>query len=323
MAVLDEDHQTSNHQGGSDSTGSTFVGRKREFEELSRGLDEALAGSGRMFLIAGEPGIGKTRLADELAQYGGIRGVQAIWGRCWEGEGAAAYWPWRQIVRTCLRIGNASTLIAELGSCASDLAVIAPEARNYIPKDPEPAPLPNDPEQARFRLFDSFSTFLNLAAINCPLLMVLEDLHAADLSSLMLLRFLSRSLNDSGILIVGTYRDADLRQAQARADLLGQLASDSTRISLGGLDQDEVRVLLKGEIGPSVDSKTVSAIYNATGGNPLFVKEISRLAIVPSGSPFDAKTLPNGVRAAIHRHLSPLSTDAKQVLSVASVIGRW
>ncbi len=320
MAILNDDREEPSRQVRPE-TRSIFVGREREFEELRRGLEEALSGNGRMFLVAGEPGIGKTRLANELAQHGAGRGVQSIWGRCWEGGGAAAYWPWRQIIRTCLRFRNASTLVAELGSCANDLEVVAPEARNYIAKDLEAAPLPTDPEQARFRLFDSFSTFLNLAAINRPLLIVLEDLHAADLSSLFFLRFLSRNLNDSGILIVGTYRDAELRQAQARADLLGQLASDSSRISLNGLNEDEVQILLREEIGPNVDSKAVSAIYNATGGNPLFVKEISRCAIVPGGPAFNAKMMPNGVRAAIQRHLSPLSTEARQVLSVASVIG--
>ena len=184
-----EHHDAPRNHSQSENTGSTFVGRKREFEELRRSLDETLVGSGRLFLIAGEPGIGKTRLADELAQYGVGRGVQAIWGRCWEGGGASAYWPWRQIVRTCLRMKNASMLVDELGSCANDLGIVVPEARNYTATGIVTSPLPSDPEQARFRLFDSVSTFLNLAAINHPLLILLEDLHAADLSSLLLLRF--------------------------------------------------------------------------------------------------------------------------------------
>ena len=321
MVRLNDEHEVPANQVRTESTGSTFVGRKREFEELRRGLDDVLAGNGRLFLIAGEPGIGKTRLADELAQAAVGRGVQPIWGRCWEGGGASAYWPWRQVIRTRLRMGNVSPLIAELGSCATDLAIIAPEAQTYIAKDLAAAPLPNDPEQARFRLFDSLSTFLNLAAIGHPLIILLEDLHASDLPSLLLLRFVARSLSDSGILIVGTYRDAELRQAQARAELLGQLASDSSRISLRGLTENEVHDLLKGDLGPSVDSNAVAAIYNATGGNPLFVKELSRLAIVPGGDP-SKLAMPNGVRAAIQRHLSPLSTAARQVLSVASVIGR-
>ena len=310
---------------GSYGKRSDFVGRHREIEDLRRGLEDALSGAGRLYLIAGEPGIGKTRLADELAHKASSRGVQAIWGRCWEGGGATAYWPWRQIVRTCLRAGNGSKLLAEMGSCAHDLTYVAPEARDHIPAGREIAPLPSDPEQARFRLFDSVSTFLNLVSTNHPLLILLEDLHAADLSSLLLLRFVARGLSDSGILMVGTYRDAELRQLKAQADLLGLLASDSHRISLRGLTEEEVRELLKIDDGP-VDPKTVAAIHRATNGNPLFVNEILRLAVtsgfIERDVPFDRILIPNGVRAAIHRHLTPLSDSAKHALTRASVIGR-
>jgi eukaryotic-like serine/threonine-protein kinase len=81
---------------------ATFVGRARELAELRAGLDDAIDGRGRLFLLAGEPGIGKTRLADELARLAGARGVQVVWGRCWEGSGAPAYWPIIQVVRACV-----------------------------------------------------------------------------------------------------------------------------------------------------------------------------------------------------------------------------
>ena len=305
---------------------SDFVGRHREIEDLRKGLQDALSGTGRLFLIAGEPGIGKTRLADELARNATSRGVQAVWGRCWEGGGAAAYWPWRQIVRSCLKAGNGAKLIAEMGSCAHDLTYVAPEARDHIPDGCATAPLPRDPEQARFRLFDSVSTFLNLVSTNHPLLLVLEDLHAADLSSLLLLRFVARNLGDSGILMVGTYRDAELRQLKAHADLLGQLASDSHRISLRGLTEEEVHEMLKIDRGQQVDPKTVSRVYRATNGNPLFVSEILRLTVtsglIEKSTPFDRILIPNGVRAAMHRHLAPLSGPAKLALTTASIIGR-
>jgi predicted ATPase len=305
---------------------SDFVGRHREIEELNKGLEDVLSGAGRLFLLAGEPGIGKTRLADELAHNASSRGVRSVWGRCWEGGGAAAYWPWRQIVRSCLRAGNGAKLLAEMGSCAHDLTYIAPEARDLIPASIEIAPLPGDPEQARFRLFDSVFTFLNLVSTTHPLLILLEDLHAADLSSLLLLRFVARNLGDSGILMLGTYRDAELRQLKAQADLLGQLASDSHRISLQGLAENEVRDLLEIDHESHVDPKTVAAVYRATNGNPLFVSEILRLTLtsglVESGAPFDRILIPNGVRAAIHRHLAPLSAAARQVLTTASIIGR-
>ncbi len=306
---------------------SGFVGRTRELQDLRDSLDGALSGAGRLYLIAGEPGIGKTRLADELVRYANERGVLAIWGRCWEGGGASAYWPWRQIVRGCLRTGDASRLIAEMGSCAHDLTNVAPEAREYISEGHEMAPLPSDPEQARFRLFDSVATFLRLVSTYRPLVVLLEDLHAADLPSLLLLRFVARNLSDAGILMVGTYRDAELRQATTQAELLGQLASDSLRISLRGLNADEVRELLKIEHGEKIADETISAVYQATDGNPLFVHEISRSTLAQevleakhTGS--NTLLIPKGVRAAIERHLAPLSNAAKQALTTASVIGR-
>jgi len=206
---------------------ASFVGRTREIRDLHDSIDGVLSGAGRLYLIAGEPGIGKTRLADELARFASERGVHPVWGRCWEGGGASAYWPWRQIIRSCLRGRDASRLVSEMGSCAHDLTIVAPEARDFIAADREMAPLPSDPDQARFRLFDSIATFLRLVSTYRPLLVLLEDLHAADLPSLLLLRFVARNLNDAGILIVATYRDAELRQAGAHADLLGQLASES------------------------------------------------------------------------------------------------
>ncbi|MBV8810924.1 MAG: AAA family ATPase, partial [Acidobacteriaceae bacterium] len=136
-----------------------FVGRERELLELRQGLTDALAAKGRFFLISGEPGIGKTHLAEELAREARVRGARVIWGRCWAGDGAPAYWPWIQIVRSCLADDDSTHIENLLTSEASQVADLVPElaqVRRPSAVAPKLHTLPSsDPEQARFRLFDS------------------------------------------------------------------------------------------------------------------------------------------------------------------------
>src|SRR6266851_6193342 len=116
----------------------TFVGRERELAELRAGLEDAICGRGRLFLISGEPGIGKTRLADEIANHAASRGTRVVWGRCWEGGGAPAYWPWIQVIRACVANLGPEQAMAILGSegapnVAQDIAQIVPELRQSFP----------------------------------------------------------------------------------------------------------------------------------------------------------------------------------------------
>jgi predicted ATPase len=173
-----------------------FVGREAELAALTADLEAALAGRGGMVLLAGEPGIGKTRLAEELAAQASARGVLVLWGRCWEGEGAPAFWPWVQVVRAYVQTSDPAALRQDMGAGAADIAQIVPTVGECLPD--LPAPPPTEPEAARFRLFDSLAGFLRAAAARRPLLLVLDDLHWADAPSLALLRFLSRELEDAG-----------------------------------------------------------------------------------------------------------------------------
>src|SRR5882724_2765600 len=143
-----------------------FVGRERELAELRAGLDDALVGRGRLVLLVGEPGVGKSRTADELATQAAERGAEVLVGRCYEGEGAPAYRPWIQVVRAYMNEREPSVLMAEMGPCATDIAQIVPALRDRLPELHTPPPL--EPEQARFRLFDSFTTFLKTAASRRP-----------------------------------------------------------------------------------------------------------------------------------------------------------
>lgn len=181
-----------------DSRNDIFIGRQREMAELEAGLDSALAGRGRLILLAGEPGIGKTRMARELVTRARRSGSQVFWGWCYEREGAPPYWPWVQPIQSYILNADPGTLRADMGRGAGDIAELIPEIREKLP-GLEPSPI-LDPQQTRFRLFDSIATFLKNVAQHQSLILVMDDLHWADIPSLLLLEFLSRQIDDSRIL---------------------------------------------------------------------------------------------------------------------------
>ncbi len=176
---------------------SGFVGREREMGELNKALDEALSGQGRLVMLVGEPGIGKTRTAQELASRAEAQGAQVLWGRCYEGEGAPPYWPWVQTLRVWVERSNADTLQSQMRASAANIAEIVPELRDKLPDlNPPPA---LEPESARFRLFDSIATFFKNASRSNPIVLVLDDLHWADRSSLLLLEFVAQEIANSSL----------------------------------------------------------------------------------------------------------------------------
>ncbi len=190
------------------SLGGAFVGRRREMAELTAALDDAFTGQGRIVMLAGEPGIGKTRTAQELATLAEQLGAQVLWGRCYEEAGAPPYWPWVQPLRAYVQQTGAEQLGAEMGPGAAAIAEIVVEIRAKLPDLETPPDL--EPESARFRLFDSISTFLKNGSHSQPLMLVLDDLHWADKSSLLLLEFLALEIAGSSLLVIGTFRDVEL-----------------------------------------------------------------------------------------------------------------
>jgi tetratricopeptide (TPR) repeat protein len=304
------------------------VGRERELRELEAGLEDALSGRGRLFLIGGEPGIGKSRLADELATLAKERGARVLWGRCWEAGGAPAYWPWVQSIRSYMRNCDPDTLVAQLGGGASDLAQVFPELREIITGLSAPPSL--DPEGARFRLFDSTSRFLINASKVQPLVFVLDDLHAADAPSLVLLRFLAGELADAHILIVGAYRDEELERDHALTETLAELGREQVtrNIRLLGLSQPDVAQFIDATAGIAPPESLVVAVHNETEGNPLFVVEVIGFLASEGqlrasvGSPPTRVAIPPRIREVIGRRLNRLSEDCTRILTLASVIGR-
>jgi DNA-binding SARP family transcriptional activator/tetratricopeptide (TPR) repeat protein len=308
-----------------ESSRGAFLGRERELAELVGGLDDAVAGRGRLFLLAGEPGIGKSRLAEELTAEARARGAPVLVGRCWEAGGAPAYWPWVQALRAYVREADPGQLRAELGDGAADLAQLLPELRALLPDLAEP-PVPES-EGARFRLFDAASSFLVSAAKARPVVIVLDDLHAADKPSLLLLQFVARELGESRLLIVGAYRDIDPTLADPLRTTLTELAREpvARSLELAGLGQADVARFLELAAQGASAADLAPAVHAETEGNPLFVGEIVRLLAAerrldePTTAPL---AIPQSVREVIGRRLRHLSASCNELLVLASVLGR-
>jgi len=301
-----------------------FVGREPELAELMAGLDDAVAGHGRLFLLQGEPGIGKSRLADELMSRANARGARVLAGRCWEAGGAPAYWPWTQSLRAYVRSADPAALRRQLGG-VSEVAQIIPELRELF--SGLPAPERAESEAARFRLFDSTASFLKEVSAERVLALVLDDLHAADEPSLLLLRYVASVLGDSRILIVGTFRDLDPTVSDPLESTLVELAREpvTRRVHLSGLSRDEVGRLAEATASMAPPSRLVAELHAETEGNPLFVSEIVRLLAAEGRLTSDtavATAIPETIREVIGRRLRRLSGECRRVLSLASVFGR-
>jgi DNA-binding SARP family transcriptional activator len=301
-----------------------FVGRDRELGELVACLDDAFAGRGRLALIAGEPGIGKSRLADALMEEARTRGAGVVVGRSWEAGGAPAYWPWIQVLRGCMRDPDSDAVRAQLGVGATDLAQLLPELRERFDQLPEPSSL--EGEGARFRLFEAVASFLAGAAEARPLVIGLDDLHAADEPSLVLLRFVARGLAESRLLVVGAYRDVDPTLREPLTTTLAELVREphTAQISLTGLSAANVAEYVELSTGTEPAPGLADAIHAETEGNALFVSEaVQLLAAEGSVDRADAHlSIPPGVRAVIGRRVARLSEPCRGLLVPASVMGR-
>jgi DNA-binding SARP family transcriptional activator len=311
--------------------GGVFVGRERELASLGSALDDALAGRGRLVLIGGEPGIGKSRLVEELASRATDGEAEVLWGRCWEAAGAPPYWPWVQAIRSCVRDRDSEQLRSELGPGAADIADLVPDVRQRLPDAGEPPAL-SDPKHARFRLFDSIVDFLKNASRSRPLVLVLDDLNWADEDSLLLLEFVARELADTHMLLIGTYRDIEVSRGHPLSQTLGELARERAfeRVLLRGLAHEDVERFIEATCAFEPDQALVRAVHAQTEGNPFFVGEVVRLlteegALTPEalGPPerWSAR-IPEGVREVIGRRLERLSGPCNETLTVASAIGR-
>jgi predicted ATPase len=307
----------------------TFVGRSRELAEICAGIDSAITGRGNLFMLSGEPGVGKSRLAQEAASYARAQGLRVLWGRCWEHGGAPPYWPWVQALRRLIADAEPATLSGWLGSDAAEISQIAPEVRERIGGLPEP---PSDalaqPEKARFRLFDSVASFVRRAAEGYPLFIILDDLHAADRTSIMMLVAVSRQIRTMRATIVGTYREVEVKHLPELSAPITEAEREGLVLPLRGLGEPDIREFVERTWGVRAASSLVHLLRDLTEGNPFFLHEVLRqmaadgqLAAGEPGGPV-LLNIPSGVSEFIKRLTQPLPDDVRQTLDVASVLGR-
>jgi tetratricopeptide (TPR) repeat protein len=310
----------------------SFVGRAAEREKLSTHWQRAQAGERHVALLAGEPGIGKTRLAAELARSAADAGAVVLFGRSDE-DLSAPFQPWVQALRHWAAHVDLETLRAELRTDAALLAPLVPELSRRLELAPS-TQASLDPESDRFAQFEAIDEFLANVSRAAPLVVVLDDLHWADKPSLVLLRSLVRSSRPAALLLVGTYRETDLARTHPLAELLADLRREPRveRVLLRGFAPEDVSALLASRGQQEPPAEFVAALHAETDGNPFFVEEVLRHLIETgalrreggrwTGDRIEELGIPEGVREVVGRRLSRLSEIANQALGVAAVIGR-
>ena len=298
-----------------------LLGRSGEIEALQRCLDRAGRGDGNLAMLVGEPGIGKTRLAEELAARAAARGVPVAWGRAWDSGGAPAYWPWTQALGALVdAAGGADALGGRLP--AAQRALLA----HVLPAAGAPGvePPPVASADARFALYRAVNDALRHLAAGAGAVVVLDDVHAADHASLQLLQFVARELKSSRVLVLATYRDVEARLTPEVGETLARVARDGTSIAPPRLAREEVAAWLGRSAAGPVAPRLEQLVYQATQGNPLFVDEVVRLLVgqgLVAGDLPAAIPIPFGVREAIRQRLDLLPAAARELLEVVAVIG--
>jgi len=312
--------------GGAGAVSGPFIGRRSELQSLCAALDRAQAGTDQLVMLAGDAGMGKTRLCQEVVAEAARRNIPTVWGRCFEEPGAPPYWPWIQAIRTQLESQDDTRLRVLLGEDAAAIAALVPEVRRRLGDLPPVSVLEAD--QQRFQLFHAISQLWQRISAESALLLILENLHWADPSSLRLLAFFAAELGGHRLMLLGTYRQTELSRRHALGESLAELAcySGYQRLLLSGLSRDETEQFLNAA-DESLSPEVLAAIHQRTEGHPLFLVETVRFLLAETRTrEKDAarvlKAIPEGVRAIIGKRLNRLSPSCTRLLSIAACIGR-
>ncbi|MDX1383224.1 MAG: AAA family ATPase, partial [Thermoanaerobaculia bacterium] len=313
--------------------GGRMVGREAELDRLQSLWRETRTSGGRLVLVSGEPGVGKTRLARELVASVGLEGGLILSGGCYEHEATTPYLPFVEALRQFVRDAEDETLRTVLGDSAVEIARLAPEIASRLGPFAGGESLP--PMEQRIRLFDHVGRFLARLARPRGLLLFLDDLQWADHGSVDLLHDLLRHLRGEPVLVLGTYRDVEVDPSHplARALVDWERERIASRLPLLRLDRQATRSMLSALLDQEeISEELVLGLHRETEGNPFFVEEIVKAMVADGGlvrrhggwerSASDEVSLPESLKSAIESRLDRLGEDCLRALRTAAVIGK-
>lgn len=297
-----------------------MVGRKAEKQTLSEAYREARTGNGNIVLIRGEPGIGKSCLAGTFAEAMRAESALVVYGQCHETLGSPPFWPWLQILRN-LQLADDSLGLSP-AAIFEDLAAADKKQQGM-----SSSLLGSDVGSEQFLLFSKIANVFAQYASRHTLILVIDDLHWADKSSLLLLSHICRRLSQQAMLIIGTYRDIEITRKHPLFESLGDISRQAKlrRIALKGLSEQDVSGFIENTVSATLPPEIIKSLHDKTGGNPLFVSEVARMLqqeISASTRDRISIEIPEGIQEAIGRRLNQLSAECNELLPMAAVIGR-
>ena len=311
---------------------SSFVGRQEELTRIVSHYAAARRGQTHVVLVAGAPGIGKTRLLDEIAVRAAHDGAVVLCGGASEAEGMPPFLPFLEALGRYIQVTSVDQLHEQVAVASPLLASILPELLTRLGDLPVPHPLP--PEQARFRLYEAMGTFLQTIGLSSVLVFLFDDLHWADTASLDLLCHVARRQSQAHVLIVGAYRDSELERNAALRRTIAELSRQRmlTEVTVKPLSRRESEALATSFLGRPLSPAVSSLLYVQSEGNPFFAEELlhgwieSRALIQQheqwiAAAPLE-KTLPPSLAGALRQRFARFSPELIDVLRVAAIIGR-
>ncbi len=310
-----------------------YVGRAQERAQLLEAVERARSGAGSLVLIGGEAGVGKSRLVHETAEEARRLGMTVLTGHCVDQQGAPPYLPTIEHLEEAARNLTPERLREVLGENAPEIAKLMPELRARYPDIPEPISLP--PEQERRYLLHGISEFVARNARNNPILLVFEDLHWADESTLLLVQHLAQRIAEMPLLAIGTYRDTELKPGRPLAAVLPELLRQrrADEIVLGRLTQEGVSEILQARAGRKPPPELLALVFSETEGNPFFVEEVFR-HLLEAGKLFDESgewlsgvqiadtEVPRSVGLVIGQRLERVDDECRRILTIAALAGK-